>query len=331
MKTNAWDFGKLIGVASQYWYTCTLHAGVKLGVFSVLGAGDNDAAGVAGEIGADAGATGRLLDALCAMGLLEKSGERYRNSPAAGRFLVRDSDDYCGHIIMHHHHLVKDWARLDEAVVSGRPVESGGGDEEVERESFLMGMFNLARGQAPTVAEGVNLDGRRHLLDLGGGPGTYAIHFCLANPELAATIADRETTRPFAEATVARYGLSERIDFLSADFNHDDIGGPYDAVWMSHIIHSNDEATCRRLIKKAAATLQAGGLLLIHDFFLNDDMASPLFPAVFSLNMLLNNPGRSYSAAEVAGMMEEAGVGGVRRLPFQAPNDSYILCGVREA
>ena len=78
------------------------------------------------------------------------------------------------------------------------PVEKRSHGDEVERESFQLGMFNLAMAIAPTIAASVNLEGRRHLLDLGGGPGTHAIHFCLANPTLRATIYDRRTTEPFA-------------------------------------------------------------------------------------------------------------------------------------
>jgi len=86
----------------------------------------------------------------------------------------------------------------------------------------------------------------RRLLDLGGGPGTYAIHFCLAHPDLHAVIYDRPTTAPFAHATVDKFGLTGRIEFHPGDFVSDPIGGgPYDAAWLSHILHSNDSAQCR--------------------------------------------------------------------------------------
>jgi hypothetical protein len=56
-------------------------------------------------------------------------------------------------------------------------------------------------------------------------------------------------------------------------------------------------------------------------------MDGPVFPALFSLNMLLNNYGRSYSEKEVTEMMREAGAGSIHRLAFQGPNDSAVLCG----
>ncbi len=101
-------------------------------------------------------------------------------------------------------------------------------------------MFNLAMGIAPRLALQFPLSGRKRLLDLGGGPGTYAIHFCIANPGLAAVILDRSTTEPVARETVARFGLTDRIAFFGGDFNVDPIaGGPYDVAWLSHVLHSN--------------------------------------------------------------------------------------------
>ena len=73
--------------------------------------------------------------------------------------------------------------------------------------------------------------------------------------------------------------------------------------------------------------LEPGGLILIHDFFLNDTLDGPVFPALFSMNMLLNNDGRSYSEKEVSHMLSQAGARDIHRLSFQGPNDSAILCG----
>ncbi len=168
------------------------------------------------------------------------------------------------------------------------PVRQGiaQADEE-RRESFLLGMFNLANLLAPVLVKQVDLHGRRRLLDLGGGPGTYAIHFCQQNPELKASVYDLPTTRPFAERTIERFGLKERIDFQEGDFLRDKINGSFDVAWLSHILHGEGPEGCARLVEKAVTALEPGGLIMIHEFILNDDQAGPLFPALFSLNMLL--------------------------------------------
>ncbi len=189
-----------------------------------------------------------------------------------------------------------------------------------------MGMFNMAMGIAPTLSKQIDLKERIHLLDLGGGPGTYAIHFCLANPDLKATIYDLPETRPFAEKTIERFGLSERIDFVSGDYLEDKITGSYDVVWLSHILHGEGPDKCRMIIKKAVSTLRPGGLLFVHDFILDNTFDGPRFPALFSLNMLVNTEnGQSYSEDQIKEMLSRAGLQDIRRLPFRGPTESGIV------
>jgi len=324
-----WTAGQLLSTSSSYWHACTLHAGVELDIFTRVGDERRSAEELAAEVDAAPRGIAMLLNGLAAMGLLVKKGELFANTGASRSLLAKDSPEYIGYIIMHHHILVDAWAQLEQAVRTGSPVAKRSHGEERERESFQLGMFNLAMAIAPKLAAAIDLSTRRHLLDLGGGPGTHAIHFCLVNPGLTATIFDRPTTRPFALETIKRFGVEERIDFVAGDFNEDEIPGRYDVAWLSQILHSNGPEECRQLIEKTASVMEPGGLMLIHDFFLDDDMAGPLFPALFSLNMLLNNPeGRSYSAKEVMAMLERAGIREIRRLPFQGPNDSYVISGV---
>ncbi len=323
-----WNAGTFLSVSSAYWHGCALQAGVRLELFTVLADRMSTLSEIAGKTQTDRRGMEYLLNALSAMGLLIKEDDSYRNSAAALDFLCKDSPRYLGHILLHHHHILDGWAQLDVAVKTGAPVSRRSYGTEIERESFLMGMLNLAMAIAPDIAGRIELKGRKHLLDLGGGPGTYAIHFCLANPDLRAAIFDRPTTKPFAQKTVAGFGLAERIDFLGGDFNTDPIlGGPYDVAWLSHILHSNGPAECREMIRKVLAVMEPGGLVLIHDFILDNTKDAPEFAALFSLNMLINNPqGRTYSEEEITRMLRENGVKEIERFPFRGPNSSSIIC-----
>jgi hypothetical protein len=170
-----------------------------------------------------------------------------------------------------------------------------------------------------------------HLRDLGGGPGTYAVHFCLYNPKLKATVYDLPTTRPFAEKTIAGFVLSHRIDFQDGDYTKKGVKGKYDVAWLSHILHGENPETCRDIIQKTVAVLDPGGMIIVHEFVLNDSMDSPLFPALFSLNMLLGTDGgRSYSESQIGDMLSEAGIKKIRRIPVTTPNDSGIITGIMD-
>ena len=330
--TKEWNVGMLLGASSAYWEGCTIQAAVRLKVFTVLGETGGDVSTVSKRISSDSRATGLLLDALSSIGLLKKTADKYENSDFSKQFLMAEKPGYMGHIILHHHHILDGWAQLDKAVKTGKRIERRSYGAETERESFLMGMFNLAMMLAPKMAEKIDLSARKHMLDLGGGPGTYSIHFCLANPEMKATIFDRPTTEPFALETVARYKLTDRINFVGGDFNLDPIGGgPYDVAWLSHILHSNSAAECQACLAKTVAALEPGGLILIHDFILNDAKDGPEFPALFALNMLIGTEhGRSYSRKEIVSMLEKAGVVDIDHHQYDVPNDSSILSGIKK-
>lgn len=330
LKVKEWTAGELLAVSGGYWQGFALHAAVKMDVFSQVGDEAIAADTLAARLACDKRALGMLLNALAAMGLLGKRESLYYNSAASKTLLVRSSPHYVGHMIMHHHHLVQAWHYLDKAVRTGGPVEGVRVPEEERRESFLMGMFNTAMATAPGIAKELDLRGRRHLLDMGGGPGTYAIHFCMENPGLRATVFDLPTTEPFALETIGKFGLSDRVDFLGGNFIKDEIPGRYDVAWLSHILHGEGPAGCRTIVDKAAQVLEAGGLCLIHDFVLNNRLDGPFFPALFSLNMLVNTEhGQSYSEAQIMEMMEKAGLHNLRRLPFEGTNQSGIIAGDR--
>lgn len=319
--------GDLFEISGYYWKTCTLHAAVKLDIFTAVGNRQLSADEIAGRIEAEPRAVAMLLNALVAMELLSKKNGRFAGTPSGRTFLSKESEHYIGYMIMHHHHLVQSWSKLDVAVKTGKPVrgEASFGDEE-RRESFLMGMFNIAMGTAPTVAEAIDLSGKKKLLDLGGGPGTYAIHFCMANPKLEATLFDLPTTRPFAEKTVGRFNLSDRIDFKAGSYLTDEIPGTFDAAWLSHILHGEGPEECLEIIRKTSSVLEPGGIIIIHDFILENSMDGPLFPALFSLNMLLGTQsGQAYSQVQLEEMLKKNGARNIKRLPFQGPNESGIL------
>jgi SAM-dependent methyltransferase len=321
----------LLRITGNYWQTCALHAGAMLDVFTPLGHGAMPASDLAGRLGCDARALGMLLNALAAMGLLVKSGQDYGLAEPARKFLDKRSPGYIGYAIRHHHRLVSSWARLPEAIRSGQPIlermhkQGDPGD----REDFLMGMYNIALAIAPGLAKTIDLSERRRFLDLGGGPGTYAVHFCLANPQLSATIFDLAASRQFAESVSRRFGVADRVDFVAGDYLQDPVPGGYDVAWLSQIFHAEDPEGCLTILGKAVAALDPGGLVCIHEFMLDDAMDGPEFATLFSLNMLLGTPhGQAYAVGQIREMMDRSGLKDIRLLDFIGPNDSRILCGV---
>jgi len=322
--------GELLALSGNYWQACALHTGVALDVFTPLARSSMTAQALASRLIVDARALGMLMDALAAMGLLTKdAGQTYALAPCAEQFLVKDAPGYVGHIIGHHHRLMPSWALLPETIRTGKQSRQWTMCDDDGRSDFLMGMFNVAMGIAPVAAKAIDLPGAKRFLDLGGGPGTYAIQFCLANPELAATVFDLPGTRPFAEKTAADFGVSNRVNFASGNYLTDPVPGGFDVAWLSQILHAEGPDNAALIVKKAAQALTPGGLLFIHEFMLNDAKDGPEHAALFSLNMLLGTKnGQAYSEKELRDMLTQAGAKDIVKLDFRGPTDSAILRAV---
>jgi len=323
-----WDAGRLMKLSGISWQSFTLQAGVGLGIFTEIGGRSAVPAELVERLQLDCRALTMLLNALAAMGLLIKKDDTYENTAESKRFLVEGSPDYVGYMIGHFHHTASRWISLSQSVTTGEPVRKSREMPEKERESFLMGMHNLASAIAREVASVIDLSGCGSIIDMGGGPGTHAVHFCRANPKLKATIYDLPETGPYANKVIQAEGLSDRVSFLAGNYLTDELPGSYDAAWLSQILHGEGPDDCIKIINKVVSSLSAGGKIMIHDFILNDSHDGPLFPAIFSLNMLINTPhGQSYSESEIREMLAEAGVENVSRLPFKGNNDSGIITG----
>lgn len=328
-----WDPKKLLELSGGYWASFTLHAAVELDVFTLLDGRSMTEDEISVELGLSPRGAEALLNALAAMGLLTKKDAKFQADEDAARSLSKRSRGYIGFMIRHHHYISKSWAELPGSVRSGIPARDPGhrkaGDRELE--AFEMGMFNNASLIAPKVAEAIDLSGRKSLLDLGGGPGTYAIQFCLKHPGLKAVVFDLPQVRPFAEQTIREFGLENRITFEEGDFNKDPITGGFDVVWLSHILHGEGPSSASAVVKNAASALNRGGLMTIHEFILDDGKDSPLHPALFSLNMLVGTrEGKSYSKEELTRFMKEASISGIKLIDSLSLPNSRILAGVKE-
>jgi len=317
----------LLEATGSYWQGCAIMAGVKLDLFDKLNAKKDSSSGLADRIGADFRALGMLLRALAALGLLEQKEGIYSCSASAKKHLVPDSPDYLGNIISHQHHLVESWTLLHQAVMSGHPQRPSSNFSENEwQESFQLGMQNLANLIAPQLVPQINIGKRSQMLDLGGGPGTWSIHFCRHNPLLHATILDLPGSQNLAEMACKSANMCERIDFIGGDFNQTAFPESYDLVWMSHILHGESAANCRTLVRKAAAALKPDGLLIIHEFILDNQGSGPVYPALFALNMLLGTEaGAAYTEAELVGMLTGVGLEPPQRLALPPQSRSGVL------
>jgi SAM-dependent methyltransferase len=181
-------------------------------------------------------------------------------------------------------------------------------EEDTLARHFTLMLAGRAKNIAPVLAERVDLSNARCLLDVGGGTGLYAIAFLQRYQKLQALVFDRPAVLKVAEELAAAYGVADRLQCVAGDMFADALPQACDCTLLSNVLHDWDVPQCRLLVRRVADALPAGGRLLIHDALLDDDLSGPLYPALFSVALMVLTEGRNYSGAEYKAWMREAGL-----------------------
>ncbi len=280
-----------------------------------------------------------FLDALAAMGCLEKNGSRsYRNAPVSSRFLVRRSPEYLGHNLKYQEILWDAWGELRRCLEKGgaiRPLRHWLTRHDGFVEEYIRGMSDIARRPAEEVATIVDASDARDLIDVGAGPGVYSLAFLRRNPRLNATLLDLPETLRITRGILGRRAdVRGRLRLKSGDYLKDSLGSNCcDIVLLSHITHDESAQSNRLLIDKSYRALRPGGRVVIHDFMLEPSRTSPEFGALFAVHMLTyTSGGRTYTAQEYARWLREAGFKRLSRhaICAGAPNASYAMLGYKD-
>jgi predicted O-methyltransferase YrrM len=306
-------------IASGYRGAQILMTGVRLGLFEALAERALTAGELAHRLEADPRGTRILADALVALGLLDKSGGTYRTPPEGREVLVPGTAGSKTAILHHAARLYERWGGLYDAVKTGSRVPDERSDPRLDggERGFARAMADVGRATAAKTVEALAshgvLEGVSRALDVGGGPGLYAIELARARPGLRSTVLDRAETLEVARANVEAAGLDGRVTLRPGDAVHDELGGelgrPWDLVFASNFVHIYSPEDNRGLVGRAAAALAPGGRLVVKDFLLDPERTTPPGGALFAVNMLVNTEGGDcYTVEQVHGWFREAGL-----------------------
>ncbi len=250
-----------------------------------------------------------FLNALAGLGYLKKHDEQFEIAPAFREVFASENYSLLREWLMHQWRLLRRWTQILEVLETGKPArELNREPRGANHHNFILSMAHREKRVLPDVLNMISLEGRHHLLDLGGGPGIFAIALAEKYPDLRATVYDVPETEPLARQFFEQSPARERLDFRGGDFLHEELGENYDVVLLSSILHIYGPEENRTLLKKVFRALQPGGKIIIRDFLLFRNKTKPLFAALFAVNMLINTQsGNAYSAAEIKSWLKEAG------------------------
>ena len=284
-----------------------LLAAAELRLFDRLSSGGATAAEAAGSLGAPVRPIEMILDALAAMGIVEKRQNRYRNLPEYEPRLVESSPTHYVALLRHRNRLFRRWAFLEDKARGQAPAlpddEREGVTNPLANENFIRAMYAVSHGNVGAVADRIPFDGVRTIADLGGGPGHYLAEFARRAPGAEPFLVDVPLTLDVARRILAGTDVFPRVRFVAWDFYEEPAppGIPaLDLVFLSQVVHAEDEAQNRSLFAKIAALTAPGGRLVVHERTVEEDRSTPYAAALFAINMLaMTDGGTTYTAGEI--------------------------------
>lgn len=322
---------KIMNVTSAFQEAALLMAACQHDLFTVLlRAHSATAEELTGTLHTDLRATGTLLDALCSLGYLKKKSDRYEVAAEFATVLDSRSADTLVPIICHKGTCFRHWGMLDKTIKTGHPqntpatVRGKAGDHE----SFILGMNSVARRVIPELINQLEEAGLlqfKNMLDLGGATGTYLEAFLEKNLKGKGTIFDLPATIEQAKRRLTGSPFEKKIALCSGDFYQDEFPDGFDLVWISAIIHQQDNEATKQMFQKAYRALKKKGKIAIRDVFYNDDRTGPPEAGLFSINMLSVTPkGKVYTTKEVFDFLLAAGFKNPHQV-IQSNNMSSVI------
>jgi hypothetical protein len=300
-----------------FWASKTLLSAIEMEVFTELAKGPEDLESLTGRLGLHPRSSRDFLDALVALGFLQRSNGVYSNTPSTDVFLDRHKPSYVGGILeMANKRLYHHWGKLTIALRTGERQSEAIGEQDLfaalyadptRLKGFLKAMTGISRGA--NIAIGAQFPWTRYktVADCGTAQGDLIVQVALKNPHLDCTGFDLPEVAPIFEEYVEENNLSQRVKFKPGSFFTDSLP-KVDVIMMGHILHDWNLAEKRMLIAKAYEAIPEGGAFIVYESIIDDDRSKNSFGLLMSLNMLIETTGGfDYSGADCAGWMKEAG------------------------
>lgn len=330
---------RILELGMAFWASKTLLSAVELGLFTLLADGPRSAARIEAALGLAPRATFDFLDALVALGMLEREGSGaaalYRNTPATARYLDRGGDAYVGGILeMANARLYGFWGDLTKALRTGQPqneVRHTGRPmfeslyaDPARLAQFMAAMEGISHRNFAAFAETFDFASCATLADIGGATGLLASIVAARHGHVRAVSCDLPAVRPIAERRIAERGLADRvraqdIDFLADEFPRADV------ITMGMILHDWNLETKKQLIGKAYRALPKGGALVAIENLIDDERRQNAFGLLMSLNMLIEfGDAFDFTGADFAQWCGEAGFARVEVIPLVGPASAAV-------
>ncbi len=181
----------------------------------------------------------------------------------------------------------------------------------METESFAREFTEMMDCRGVFLAQGLakqlNLSGHTRLLDVAGGSGVYACSICAHHHGIEATVLEKSPVDQIARNAITERGFNDRVSVVAGDLFDENWPEGYDIHLLSNVLHDWNEGTVKQILRNSWESLTQGGVMLVHDTFLNEDKTGPLHVAEYSILLMHVTQGRCYSEREITDWAKEIG------------------------
>ena len=316
------DTTRLQGIARAYTQSAVLCAAIDAELFTHVNNGANTETKLTAATGLRALDVHRLVSCALSMDLLQWSpdGQSLCNAPDVQAYLVKGEKRYAGSWMTFTRADAPRWFEMTDYMREERGTHLGkyeGMTEESARR-YHEATASIGFGAARRFVRTVDLTGRKHLLDLGGGSGAYSITACEKYPELKATVLDLPPVVAATRDYIADAGLQDRVDTIAADFTEGEFDcGPYDVIVMASNLPIYDAPVIADVISRAGRALAPGGQMHLIGEMLDSDRCGPVDAAMWGMSELITGGlGRAHTRAECEQYFRDAGFGEVSLTEF---------------
>lgn len=316
---------RIMQFAWGYAPTLIIEAALRHNVFDLLHASPKSVGKLASETGASTRGLTPILNALVALQLLAKSGERYSLTPESETFLVSTNPAYYGELFKHiSGDLLPEWMKITEVVRTGKPAKAVNDNKQGAEffAGFVESLFPLGYNAAKLLGEHLNITTAAtpiSVLDLAAGSGVWGIALAQQSPKVQLTAVDWPQVLEVTKRVAQRHGVADRLKTIPGDLLAVDFGTGHHIATLGHILHSEGIERSRELLRKTFAALAPGGTIAIMEFVPNDERTGPPQALLFAVNMLVNtDAGDTFTFAEISAWLREAGFVNPRQLDVKA-------------
>mgnify|MGYP005751804999 CR=1 FL=1 len=337
--TATLSLAKIIETGMAFWASKTLLTAIKLELFTYLADKQLHAEEIRTSLGLDARSHLDFLDALVALGFLQREGiglsAFYNNTPETCLYLDKNKPSYTGGILeMANDRLYPYWGNLEEALKTGKPQNELKNTSEpvfdvlyadpARLQLFMDGMAGAQIGNFIALAQKFPFEHYRSLCDIGGANAMLSVQVALKHPHLNITSVDLPPVSPIAKQNVERFGLSDiikvaNLDMMTEPFPQADI------ITMGNILHDWSLEEKKLLIRKAYEALPENGALVVVENIIDDERKENAFGLLMSLNMLIECPaGFDYSHADFHDWATEIGFRSTTKIHLEGPASAVV-------